>query len=691
VQTNGPYGSSVRSFAVSGTDVFAGISGGVFVSADSGTNWVPGNIGVGIDGPDALAASGTNLFSGFYGEGVFLSTDRGTSWKAVNHGLTNTNVNCLVVSGANLYVGTSVGVFLSTDSGVNWERVGMTRFYVWTIAIDGTNVLAGTDEGMFVSSSNDTSWTTANTGLPYGPDGVLPSVRAFAVTPATGRRPGTNIYACTSRGVFLSANSGKGWRAASNGLPIDSYGFQSVYAIAALPAAGGTGGTYLYAGTSNGVYLSTDNGTNWRAVNIGMTEGNVYALIADGANLIAGTENGLFHSTDSARTWTILPVIGTTVECFASDSSRLFTGVGKNRVFLSTDRGATWLPMGELTAYYHIYCLAVAGPNLLAGGTCTLGRVDISSDEGMTWRRGLDTIGFPCYSRFNAESFVVRQPNVFVGGTGIWTSTDNGNSWSPRNDGLDSCSYFQALDILDTALFAGGQSGLFISNIHGGRWRAASAGMTGAYVKCLTISGKTILAGTWGNGAYRSTDFGTTWSPAKNGLRDSVVYALAASGKNVFAGTPTQGVFMSGDAGASWTAVNDGLKSMTIHALEVYGTDLYAGTAAFGVWRRPLSDLVVADTVAAGPSGPNEYRLLQNYPNPFNPSTTIKFELPRESHVNLTVYDVLGRELSRLVNERMDAGYHDVKFDGSALASGMYFYRIQAGSYVNTKKLLLLH
>ena len=58
--------------------------------------------------------------------------------------------------------------------------------------------------------------------------------------------------------------------------------------------------------------------------------------------------------------------------------------------------------------------------------------------------------------------------------------------------------------------------------------------------------------------------------------------------------------------------------------------------------------------------------------------------------MNLTVYDVLGRELSRLVNERMDAGYHDVKFDGSALASGVYFYRLQAGSYVQTKKLMLL-
>jgi hypothetical protein len=101
--------------------------------------------------------------------------------------------------------------------------------------------------------------------------------------------------------------------------------------------------------------------------------------------------------------------------------------------------------------------------------------------------------------------------------------------------------------------------------------------------------------------------------------------------------------------------------------------------------------VVTGISVHQAESLPERFVLEQNYPNPFNPSTTIKFELPRASHVNLTVYDVLGRELSRLVNERMDAGYHDVKFDGSALASGMYFYRIQAGSYVNTKKLLLLH
>jgi hypothetical protein len=87
---------------------------------------------------------------------------------------------------------------------------------------------------------------------------------------------------------------------------------------------------------------------------------------------------------------------------------------------------------------------------------------------------------------------------------------------------------------------------------------------------------------------------------------------------------------------------------------------------------------------------PQEFSLDQNYPNPFNPSTTIKFELPKSSHVNLSVFDILGREVSVLVNERKDAGIHEVKFDGSNLASGVYFYRLQAGDFVATKKLILM-
>ena len=82
--------------------------------------------------------------------------------------------------------------------------------------------------------------------------------------------------------------------------------------------------------------------------------------------------------------------------------------------------------------------------------------------------------------------------------------------------------------------------------------------------------------------------------------------------------------------------------------------------------------------------------LHQNYPNPFNPSTTIKFELPKSSDVRLSVFDMLGREVSVLVNERRDAGVHEVKFDASGFSSGVYFYRLRAGDFVETRKLVLV-
>jgi len=87
---------------------------------------------------------------------------------------------------------------------------------------------------------------------------------------------------------------------------------------------------------------------------------------------------------------------------------------------------------------------------------------------------------------------------------------------------------------------------------------------------------------------------------------------------------------------------------------------------------------------------PGNYSLEQSFPNPFNPSTTIKYGLPRASHVCLSVYDLLGRGVSVLVNERGEAGVHEVKFDGSGLSSGVYFYRLQAGNFVQTRRFILL-
>jgi hypothetical protein len=94
--------------------------------------------------------------------------------------------------------------------------------------------------------------------------------------------------------------------------------------------------------------------------------------------------------------------------------------------------------------------------------------------------------------------------------------------------------------------------------------------------------------------------------------------------------------------------------------------------------------------VAQGENFPDRYTLEQNYPNPFNPSTTIRYGLPHHAHVTLTVFTALGQKVAELVNEEVEAGYHEVKFDGSALSSGVYVYRMQAGNAVQVRKLLLV-
>jgi len=104
---------------------------------------------------------------------------------------------------------------------------------------------------------------------------------------------------------------------------------------------------------------------------------------------------------------------------------------------------------------------------------------------------------------------------------------------------------------------------------------------------------------------------------------------------------------------------------------------------------------------------PTEFSLSQNYPNPFNPSTTIRYSvppsgtrsrpdgsrdggLPEKAHVRLEMFNVLGQWVASLVDEVQEAGYHFVRFDGTGLASGLFFYRLRAGDFVETKRFLLL-
>ena len=120
----------------------------------------------------------------------------------------------------------------------------------------------------------------------------------------------------------------------------------------------------------------------------------------------------------------------------------------------------------------------------------------------------------------------------------------------------------------------------------------------------------------------------------------------------------------------------------------VSGTSQGSGTGTDFVTIKYMQTSV--DVEESPGSAPGEFELHQNFPNPFNPVTTIGYGLPRQSFVTLTVYNTLGQQVAQQVNEQQQAGYHDVVFRGDGLASGVYFYRLDAGSFTSVKKLLLL-
>jgi hypothetical protein len=272
---------------------------------------------------------------------------------------------------------------------------------------------------------------------------------------------------------------------------------------------------------------------------------------------------------------------------------------------------------------------------------------------------------------------------------GVFRSTDGAGSWDTVNTGLSNLNV-RALELSGATLFAGTSGGgVFLSADSGATWAAANSGLTNTDVRALVVLGTDLFAGTFGGGVFRSTDNGGSWAEASPGLTSGYVFSLVSRGTNLFAGTSYGGVFLSTDSGDSWAPVNTGLGNTEVQAIEVLGTDLVAGTQGSGVWRRPLDEMV---TSVGFPSGrlPTVMELHQNYPNPFNPATHISFSLPDRTHVRLTVYNALGEEVATLVDGEIVAGHHTVVFDASSVASGLYLYRLAAGGFVRTKKMILL-
>jgi len=131
------------------------------------------------------------------------------------------------------------------------------------------------------------------------------------------------------------------------------------------------------------------------------------------------------------------------------------------------------------------------------------------------------------------------------------------------------------------------------------------------------------------------------------------------------------------------------LTNLNVHILTADNNGyVYTGTDN-GVWRRPLSEITSVEEEQIDEM-PTEFLLSQNYPNPFNPSTKIKYLVPQSSNVVIKVFDILGNEIEILVNEEKPVGTYEVNWNAANLPSGVYFYQLRAGSFVQTKKMLLL-
>ncbi|HVN49416.1 MAG TPA: T9SS type A sorting domain-containing protein [Bacteroidota bacterium] len=678
-QTNGPDCGIITSVAVSGTNIIAGTTNGIVLSTHSGTSWgqtALTNIYIQTIAVSSNGADGTNLFAGTYGSGIYRSTDNGSSWSAVDSGLTNKYVNAIAVSGSNLFAGTDGGAFLSTDNGVSWNMIdsNLTNTFVQSLAVvmnaGDTTVFAGTNgNGVFSSTNNGVNWN--GTGLSNVP------VTALAAN-------GTTLFASiNSDTVLCSTNNGTTWSGIGNGLANTTINALTVF------------DSCLYACTNNGIYsynlLPLSNGVFPKWNSMGLSNDRVLSFARFGSSFLAGTYgNGFFLSTNNGTNWSNTGLVNTYIYALAVSGTDLFASTNNEQpVSMSSDQGANWATADSGFTSHYITSFAVSGNNLFAG---TIGGgVFFSADNGTSWS-AVDT----GLTNLNVSSLVFSGTNLFAGtyDGGIFLSTNNGTNWSPVDSGLTSI-YIQTLAVSGSNLYAGTTyNGVFLSTNNGTTWAQVDSGMTDTMVTSLAVIGTSIFAGTNSGGVFLTTNNGISWSAVDSGLTNARIQALTVSSNgtnsgNIFAGTNGGGVFLSTNNGTSWNAIDNGLTNPFISVLAASSTTLYAGTYGSGVWSRPLSDIITG--IARTPAQePRTFSLAQNFPNPFNPSTTIAFSIPSKSHVTLKIYDILGREVATLINSDVSAGSHTQQWNASNFSSGIYFYRLQAGSLNQTKKLLLL-
>jgi photosystem II stability/assembly factor-like uncharacterized protein len=650
-----------------------------------------------------VRASDGALYAASYGLGVYKSTDGGDTWQQTSS--PGTVGWCLAVdSSGTLFEGTvGGGVFESTDGGVVWFQPE-TEWQPTTMDVrsilpvrTGRLIIGTANNGIFYLNKGDTSWTQ--------------SAGNFSNTIVMSLCSGGDgeVYAGTTSGIFVSADTGATWSLDTslgllyvNELAVDDSGniwaatmgglfvkhhdstaaWDTANSFASLCVSPHGSGLVLVGLMGGNILWSTDAGSswNWAGTNSGLPGEDVKSIIvAPGNKAYAATwGGGVFSSTDNGNSWHQANLSCTKINTFLVDSAgTLLVGTDAAGIFRSTDGGASWSG-NDLINSTVISIGQFPDGKLILSANNGLYR---SSDDGVTWNN--------LNADYWANTAYVEQWAFDKGGRafgvtplGIYSSTDEGDTWSgPIAPNTSKAGGVITIDSSGT-IYAAWDT-LFVSSNDGASWKPLWSGKAWIY-SILSLANGDVFVGA-ATGVFRSTDFGNSWTQV--GPSCTVSWLVINSSGQIFAATYGGGVYVSRDSGATWAELNSGLPTNNIQSIAVtQKNQAYVATQSMGVF-------VAENATSVEPRGqltPSRFVLYQNYPNPFNPTTVINYQLEAESFVSLKVYDVLGREVETLVSERQTAGSHSVTFNAANLPTGVYFYRLEAGTYRDTKKLLLL-
>ncbi|MCF6271503.1 MAG: T9SS type A sorting domain-containing protein [Melioribacteraceae bacterium] len=344
----------------------------------------------------------------------------------------------------------------------------------------------------------------------------------------------------------------------------------------------------------------------------------------------------------------------------------LYVGTNYGEIFYSPDSGTTW---------NQIPTSAIAGNSAIAG---------ISVDNN-----------------FNIYIANHRQNSLF------WLSKDKGNHWINLDNPnifntISKRGYFILTDSLNYVYAFTELNEIFFSENMGDDWILLDDSWDRLNSFAKIDSYGNFISRTSGRGLFKRNPIGVisslgvpkSWMVqdiAFHPSKDSVMMIAVRYNPNY----PDKGggIYSTNNNGKSWQKINGGLEDLNGISVGIDKNGNAIASTSTAIHRLKSFVTEVEEKIT---STPQKFVLHQNYPNPFNPSTVIKYSIPVETrhgvspHVSLKIYNILGQEVTTLVNKKQTPGRYEVEFDASHLASGIYIYRLVSGEFVSSKKLLLL-